>query len=272
VQLAQSSFSRANAHRSYFLWRICFEGLWQNALRHMLVHKFEGLGQVLAVDGSLFDCLGRMAWATYRTNCPKVKGHFFFDLHGLPTKLVLTTGKGSERDVLRQNLKEGATYLLDLGYNDYGLFTQLGEKQAHFLTRLLTNARYTQVASYAIPTIQVKQGVVSDSAIYFNSDNHKQPWRIVTFRDITGKEWSYLTNHTDLDALTIVQLYCYRWEIENFFAWLKNHLQVRHRYSESENGVLIQLYAALIAFILLKLFRLSYQKTHSSQMSLAFVC
>jgi hypothetical protein len=232
VQLGQSSFSRANAHRSYLLWRTCFEGLWQIALRHMPPHKFEGLGQVLAVDGSLFDCLGRMAWATYKTNCPKARGHFCFDLHGLPTKLVLTTGKGSEREVLRQHLQANATYIMDRGYNDYSLFAKVREAQAHFVTRLLVNASYTQVASYRVPADLAKLGVVSDNAIYFNSDSHKQLWRVVTFRDIiTGKEWSYLTDRTDLAAMTIVHLYCYRWEVENFFAWIKSHLQVRHWWS-----------------------------------------
>ena len=65
----------------------------------------------------------------------------------LPTKLVLTTGKGSERDVLRQNLQANATYLIDRGYNDYSLFAKVREAQAHFVTRLLVNASYTQAAT-----------------------------------------------------------------------------------------------------------------------------
>ena len=62
-------------------------------------HGVEGLGRVVAVDGTLFDCLPKMSWASYRSTKNKLKGHFFFNLDGLPERLVLTAGTGSERDV-----------------------------------------------------------------------------------------------------------------------------------------------------------------------------
>jgi hypothetical protein len=62
-----------------------------------------------------------MSWASYRSTKNKLKGHFFFNLDGLPERLVLTAGTGSERDVLRTNLRSGVTYLIDRGYNDYAL-------------------------------------------------------------------------------------------------------------------------------------------------------
>ena len=52
----------------------------------------------------------------------------------------------------------------------------------------------------------------------------------------------------------ICEIYHHRWSIELFFRWIKRHLKVKHFIGRSENAVLIQLYAALIAFLLLQLF------------------
>ena len=271
VQLNQSSFSRANAHRSYQLWRTCFEKLWPRPLQHLPRTKLEGLGQVVAVDGSLFDCLTRMAWAVYRTDGSKVKGHFFFDLHGLPTKLVLTQGKGSEREVLHQNLPARTTYIIDRGYNDYSLFAAIRAEKAHFVTRLLSNACYTIVENFSLTAAQTRQGIEADYSIYFNSDSGKSLWRVVRCQALDGTHFEYLTSRFDLEATTIVELYRYRWEIETFFWWIKSHLQLRHWYSENENGLLIQLYAALIVYVLLKLYGLYSSKATAHQMPLKFV-
>jgi IS4 transposase len=60
-----------------------------------------------------------------------------------------------------------------------------------------------------------------------------------------------------------VRLYLHRWEVENFFNWIKRHLNIQHWGSSCENGVLIRLYAALIAFLLLKFYTLKGQLAHS---------
>src|ERR1700694_1738987 len=113
LTLNQSSFSRANQKRSWRLWRYCFHQLWPMVARYSHLKQLEGDGEIVALDGSFLDCLPRMTWALYRKDSPKLKGHFFLNGNGLPQKLVLTTGNGSERDVLRQHLRKGATYVFD---------------------------------------------------------------------------------------------------------------------------------------------------------------
>ena len=49
-------------------------------------------------------------------------------------------------------------------------------------------------------------------------------------------------------------MYRYRWQIELFFRWIKQNLKVKRFIGRSENAVLIQLYAALITFLLLQIF------------------
>jgi hypothetical protein len=56
-----------------------------------------------------------------------------------------------------------------------------------------------------------------------------------------------------LSAELIARLYRQRWEVELFFRWIKCTLGCRHWLAESERGVRIQLYLALIASVLLQL-------------------
>jgi len=254
VQLNQSSFSRANLSHPYTLWHDCFVALLPYVRNHCRPHYLAALGPLLAIDGSLFDCLGRMLWASYTHSSHKVRGHFLFDLAGLPTKLVLTTGKGSERTVLRQNLQAGVTYLMDRGYNDYALFRQIEAASSHFVTRLLVNAAFEVVQSWQVTPAQRNLGVVTDQLIRFSHSAEVSCVRRVEWVDVLGNTFSYISSRQDIEPYLIVQLYKNRWLIERFFAWTGQHLQLKHWYSENENGVLIQLYAALIMFLLLKLF------------------
>ena len=145
ITLNQSSFSRANVSRPAQLWQNCFTQLLPLVRSQVSPRHLAGLGTILAVDGSLFDCLPRMIWAVYRKSSPKVRGHFFLDLAGLPQKLVLTVSTGSESEALRQNLQSDVTYLYDRGYNDYSLFQHIMHLGAHFVTRPLSNAVFSVV-------------------------------------------------------------------------------------------------------------------------------
>ena len=62
-----------------------------------------------------------------------------------------------------------------------------------------------------------------------------------------------VTDRMDLSAEVIALLYRYRWHVELFFSWFKCTLGCRHLFAESPNGVLIQMYAALIAGLLVVL-------------------
>ena len=272
ITLNQSSLSRANATRSYRLWRYCFHRLFKLAQKYCHPDQLEGLGRVIAVDGSLLDCLGRMGWATYRQTKHKLKGHFFFDLAGLPDRLVLTAGTGSERDVLRTNLQPNTTYVLDRGYNDYTLFATITKARSHFVTRLLKNAVFEVVEDLPVSKDQAVMGVVSDQTIRLTNATAKNEaelvLRMVVYTDCASHQWRYLSSRFDLTAKDIVELYLKRWEIESFFWWIKRHLQMGHWYSECENGVLIQLYAALITFLLLKLYTVLGQASRSEHRAL----
>jgi IS4 transposase len=59
-----------------------------------------------------------------------------------------------------------------------------------------------------------------------------------------------LTNNFVLPALTIARLYKYRWHVELFFKWIKQHLRIKAFFGTSENAVKAQIWSAVCVYVL----------------------
>jgi IS4 transposase len=145
------------------------------------------------------------------------------------------------------------------------------KKQSHFVTRLRSNALVEALAHYQVDESQELKGVVSDQKVFIGKAEAGLEVRMVVYRDLDGKDWHYITSRFDISATSVVELYLNRWKIETFFGWIKRHLQLGHWYSENENDVLIQLYAALITFLLLKIYSANSTKAQFRVMRIDFI-
>lgn len=76
---------------------------------------------------------------------------------------------------------------------------------------------------------------------------------LVAFRS-RGKRYLIVTDRADLSAEEIAFIFSLRWEIETFFAWWKRHLKVYHLIARSAHGVLLQVLAGLVTYLLLVLY------------------
>ena len=81
-----------------------------------------------------------------------------------------------------------------------------------------------------------------------------------------NRTFAFLSNNLDLPGIEIAMLYKYRWKIELFFKWIKQHLKIKSFWGTSENAVKTQIYIALITYALvvitkgrLKLKQLTYE-------------
>jgi hypothetical protein len=80
--------------------------------------------------------------------------------------------------------------------------------------------------------------------------------RRIKYRDKqTGKTYVFLTNNFELPALTIAMLYKYRWRIELFFKWIKQHLKVQVFWGESANSVKTQVWTAICTYLLVAIIK-----------------
>ncbi|WP_375790292.1 transposase [Paenibacillus agricola] len=76
--------------------------------------------------------------------------------------------------------------------------------------------------------------------------------RVVMFRDFEGREIRVATDLMQVKAEQIAQIYKARWQVEVFFRWIKQHLNVPTLFGTTENAVYGQLYAALMVYVLMK--------------------
>jgi hypothetical protein len=76
--------------------------------------------------------------------------------------------------------------------------------------------------------------------------------RVVVWDAVNEREIVLLTNLLHFGPTTIAAIYKDRWEIELFFKALKQNLRVKSFVGTSRNALLIQIWTALIAMLLLK--------------------
>ena len=96
------------------------------------------------------------------------------------------------------------------------------------MTRAKSN---TQVRRGYSRPIDRSTGLVCDQTVvltgYRTRKGFDSPLRRVKFNDPeTGKTLVFLSNNFALPAMTIAKLYRYRWTVELFFKWIKQHLRI----------------------------------------------
>jgi hypothetical protein len=81
----------------------------------------------------------------------------------------------------------------------------------------------------------------------------EQPVRVVGYR-VGNKTYWVATDRHDLSATDVAAAYKLRWNIEIFFGWWKRHLKVYHLISRSRHGLMAQILAGLITYLLLAIY------------------
>ncbi len=224
----------------------------------------EALRGLSAVDGSLLPALPRMVWAFWEDDTHHAaKLHLQFDvLKGVPSDATITAGASSEPDPLRAMLQSGRLYVIDRGYAGFQLFRDIMDAHSSFVGRVKDNTAFTVAQERVVDPQAQAAGVLRDVVIAkLGTDKHKdfigQNVRLVIVRrpkpDAATEELWLITDRLDLPADLVALAYRYRWTIELFFRWFKCILGCRHLLSETQNGVAIQCYVALIASLMIVL-------------------
>jgi hypothetical protein len=268
------------------LLRGIFEDLAGRAVAKDALRRPDGLPghlDVIATDGTVLEALPRMVWALWlRKEHNGVRLHLDFDvLRGIPVGAEVTAARASETGRLRRRLEAGRLYVMDRGFADYGLFQAVIDAGSSLVGRVQQNAVYEVLQEREVTEAARSVGVEFDRVVRLGGKvsgaKLAQPVRVVkvvvknqptralrfrrkrvsskkTFRtDSETHELLLATDRLDLPAELVALLYRHRWQVELFFKWLKCVLSCRHLVAESENGVRIQVYAALIASLLIVL-------------------
>lgn len=250
--LGKTTFYEANATRGSLQMIELVDRLSKKVSKRLKV-AYPELGDLVAVDGSLMDASLSMTWADYTSYQRKARAHVGFDLNrGIPRKLALTDGKSAERPFVTLFLEAGQTGVVDRGYQDHNRFDRWIEEDKHIVARI---RKSTQWKVLEVLPFHKGTSIFFFAKVLLGDEAHqmKHPLYLVGFRS-RGKVYWVVTDRDDLTAEQITFIFSLRWEIEAFFAWWKKHLNVYHLISRNRHGVLLQLLAGLITYLLLVLY------------------
>jgi hypothetical protein len=218
--------------------------------------------QWFARDSSVFAALPRMAWALYgggHEGAPNraVRLHLNFNvLEDQPALAEVTIGRVCERKSWEQQWERGAGYVGDRYFSkNYQLFGRLSEKGCAYVLRLAEEATITVLEAIEVSPADRKEGVVRQAWCRLGKGQFESVRVRVVWIEGRQSALMLVTNLTPqaLPAARVSMLYRRRWQIECFFKWIKCLLKCRHWLAESQAGVSLQLYLALIAAVLLQL-------------------
>jgi transposase len=269
--IARSTLADANEKRDWRIYQDFALSLIQVARKLYAQDDFgvELTNTVYALDSTTIDlCLALFPWAKFRQAKGAVKLHTLLDLRGsIPSFIEISDGKLHDVNILdRIAFEAGSFYVMDRGYIDFARLHNLHQAQAFFVVRAKSNLQFRRV--YSRP-VDKATGLRCDQAIKLttpkSSHGYPDPLRRVKFYDAEhDKRLVFLTNHFDLPALTIAELYRSRWKVELFFKWIKQHLRIKAFFGTSENAVKTQVWIAIAVYVLVAIVK----KRHGSEASL----
>ena len=164
------------------------------------------------------------------------------------------------------NIEQDRIYVFDKGYADYNWWSEIDRHGSKFVTRLKKKANYKVIDKKMIDESS-KDFIKSDKIIELTNKSPRGgkdnklfgvKLRLVSIKhpDPKRKEpLSLVSNDIDSEASVIAGWYKERWSVELMFKWLKQNLKLKKFIGESRNAAMIQIYVAIISYVLLKLYK-----------------
>ncbi len=260
--ISRSTFADANEKRNWRIYADFAQALIKIA-RPLYANEDLGLdldNTVYALDASTIDlCLSVFPWALFRATKSAIKLHTLLDLRGnIPTFIHISDGKLHDVNVLDILIPEpGAFYIMDRGYVDFKRLYALNQAGAFFVIRAKSNTQYRRQYSR---DIDKASGLKCDQTIVLSGVNTKNDYpqslrRVKYFDSNTEKTFNFLTNNFNIPAKTVADLYRYRWQVELFFKWIKQHLRIKSFFGTSENAVKSQIWIAISVYVLVAIIK-----------------
>lgn len=151
--------------------------------------------------------------------------------------------------------------VFDRGLKSRETFCELKSLTTKFVTRLNDKNRYKFLREHQnIPTTTTDGlDFIEDSIVYLYGDGNKvvkEEFRVIqAVVKKNGKKIFFVTNVMDLPATCIAQIYRMRWQIEVFFRFIKQEMNLTHFVSNDTNAIHIMLYVMLIAAMLILVYK-----------------
>jgi IS4 transposase len=255
-ELSRSTLADANARRPAGIFAQTFASLSAMASRQM---RCEGAEMVRLIDSSPIP-LGKICkWAAWNGRIRGMKLHVVYDpLADVPMEVEVTPANVNDVEIGRQvPIKAGTTYVFDKGYCRFDWWQKINDTAAFFVTRAKVSIR---LRASKHRTNRKRKGdgfkIIADDEVRLVSRGDSRlpiPLRRIKVRRENGGVITLITNDLARTAVEIATLYKSRWQIELLFRWIKQHLDLRKFLGNNDNAIRLQVLAAMIAYLLLRI-------------------
>ena len=256
AKLTRTTLGDANARRPVGVFTDSFAML--SALADRKTRR-DGNQMLRLIDSSPIP-LGKLCgFATWNGRIRGLKMHAVYDpLGDRPTRVEVTLATVNDSQIGRKTpIEPGATYVFDKGYCHYGWWTQIHDQGAWFVTRPKRNVSLRLGVQRPLDRVEGDGfRVLADHEVAFDSKGDStlpMPLRRIEIERQDAKPIVVLTNDMTRSAVEIAALYKARWQIELLFRWIKQHLELSKFLGNNQNAIQLQIIAAMIAYLLLRL-------------------
>jgi len=269
--VCRSTVSDANRRRPSAIFLAAFAALSEQAGGGLPHHGEEMLR---LIDATPIPLTSMSRWAEWNGRTRGLKAHLVYDPDAdRPVRLEITAATVNDVVVGRAGpIEPAATYVFDKAYVDYAWWRRLDQAGCRFVTRPKSNVPLRLVEQRAVSqTDRQESAIDSDSVVTLGSQQRARLpillRRIVLHRP-DGRPLTLLSNDLQRAAGEIAQLYKKRWQIELLFRWIKQHLKIRTFLGRCENAIRLQIIAAMIAYLLL---RIAAARSRAHMLALRFI-
>jgi hypothetical protein len=262
ARVSRTTLAKANELRNWKIYRDIALILIEQA-RGLYAHQPLAMNlkrAVYALDSTVVDlCLSLFPWAQHRCHKSAIKVHTQLDLRGnIPVFIRVTGGQKHDVHFLDHVLFEaGAFYIMDKGFIDFRRLYYIHQQQSFFVIRAKNNLAFTRRASRLV---NKNRGLRSDQIIRLTGPKsalyYPELLRRIHYVDTElNKRFLFLTNNFSLSPWTIARLYKFRWQVELFFKWIKQHLRIKAFYGTTPNAVKTQVWIAISVYVMVAILK-----------------
>jgi hypothetical protein len=227
------------------------------AQQRRITKEFELHGRFYAVDSTTIDlCMSVLRWAHFRSTKSGIKVHTQIDIATeIPVFYRITNANVHDTKFMDSiGYESNAVYIFDRGYFDLARLFTIHQSGAFFVIREKRHPKFE--ITDGDEAVNGEDNILLDQTIRFTGSRNRGNYptelrRIVYYASDLEQSFVYYTNNFHLAAKDIALLYRYRWQVELFFKWIKQHLQVKSFWGDTENAVRIQIHVAIITYCLI---------------------
>jgi hypothetical protein len=225
---------------------------------------------MVAISSKLLDWGMRVGRKKENKDKPeKLQLKFTMGMHGsLPSHLEiffeqtdLSEDNAMKKAIMNHKENRGNTVVFDRGILKRKTFEDFTNDDIWFITRCNTDIVYDIVSKNKVSKkpVNCSLKVFEDLNVTFprtKKFGKQNIFRLVKARtDKTKKDIYFVSNIDEMDSYEITETYKRRWDIEPFFKFLKQELNIGHFVSRNLNGIKVMTYMTLITSILIITYR-----------------